>query len=306
MQRAVVSDFTGPAKVYMVDRAGRFGPSSAVTEPSMVGANHRVTSVEQTVAVSLDDAIDRMVAPDDDVPLVYLGSGGHELTIMHGLERQLSRQRVHTLFWEHANLGGEQPGEKSAGAHLNRDEGYQNVVKLEAEVQFMASFGYRVYVVGYNKILARPHLIRVDGDLMTLGMHNAIGCFNPSALMLLAVVQGHPSLDEDTVKSMMTCLPLVTGAGLTGGAGVTGGAGGGSGGSSAGSGGGGYLGRRSMLQFQPLQRPMLAAGQCACMPAAQLDCGAATWSTCGVPGVVQAPRRTPSGMLAHHPMGAVQ
>ena len=35
-------------------------------------------------ATSLDDVIDRSVAPHDDIPLVFLGSGGHELTIMHG------------------------------------------------------------------------------------------------------------------------------------------------------------------------------------------------------------------------------
>ena len=59
--------------------------------------------------MTLDDVIDRSVAQHDDVPLVYLGSGGHEMTIMRGLERQLSRKRIHTVFWEHANVHGVRP-----------------------------------------------------------------------------------------------------------------------------------------------------------------------------------------------------
>ena len=61
MQQAVVSDFSGPAKVYMVDRKSAFSEKSTLTDPSAVDADERITSVDQAVAVSLDDAVDRAV-----------------------------------------------------------------------------------------------------------------------------------------------------------------------------------------------------------------------------------------------------
>ena len=317
MQQAVVSDFTGPAKVYLTDRKSPFGDSTAVTDSRSVGSSERVTSVEQTVATSLDDAIANAVSNDDDVPLVYLGSGGHELTIMHGLERQLSRKRIHTLFWEHVNPDGIQPGDKKSTDNLNIDAGYQSASELETEVKYLEKHGYFVYVVGYNRQLGKPHLIRVDGDYMTSGMYNSLGCANPTSLILVAVAEGHPTLNEqDTVKSMLTCVPPapLDGGGdqMGGGAGVVGampipGASGGVGGIS----GVGTVGTathganlnsfkkkkvmlRRLLQFMPVtqqqQRPA-KPGMCVCMPAATLDCGTSVTSKCDDQSVLNAPRR---------------
>ena len=278
MQQAVVSDFSGPAKVYMVDRKSAFSEKSTLTDPSAVDADERITSVEQAVAVSLDDAVDRAVLHEDDIPLVYVGSGGHELTIMRGLARQLERKRIHTLLWEHTNIKGARPGDKPSSENLNVDAGYESVSRLEAEVAFVSKMGYRVYAVGTNKQLGQPHLVRVDGEFWTPLLFNAMGCANLAEMLMMAVPEGHPTMDEHVVKPMLTCVPP---APLEGNPTPS---------ASAGSFGGGF-GRR-LLQTQPfLPRPEMTPGSCVCMPPMTLDCGSEVPSTCANPQVLQQAKR---------------
>jgi hypothetical protein len=93
--------------------------------------------------------------------------------------------------------------------------------------------------------------------------------YNPGSLIVMALVEGHPTLNENAaVKTMLTCVPPTPlGAAAAAGSAISGM---GSIGVAAPVVGG--FGRR-LLQFQPLAHREIRPGMCICMPPATLDCG---------------------------------
>lgn len=185
-----VSDSMGTATI-SYGEAGDLGAS--------IGVLARATHQSQVPQVTLESEI-AQVDSARQIPFIKIDVESLELSVLRGLNQSLAQRRARSVLWEH-NIK-----KHRCGCENTKDKKRKNPCSctpknsLKDEVDFLAGFGYHIYLPGLKKFL------RIDSDYWhphyEVDLHTHKGPKTP-VINLLAVAPGDPILAYIVEKKTM-------------------------------------------------------------------------------------------------------
>lgn len=167
------------------DTGGSFNPEHSYEK--LQGTGRMKTSNVDVITV--DDYISSKVGSALAIPLVKIDVEGLEYRVKVGMERALRAGRIQAVYWER--------------------KGSLKLEPFQNEVEYMASRGYFVYIMGCSG--ARKHncrltMVRIDGvyfdNIFDPKNHRAPGGGKYMTMNVLGVQRDHPFNDK-IVKTML-------------------------------------------------------------------------------------------------------
>eukprot|EP00899_Mesostigma_viride_P016236 jgi/Mesvir1/24613/Mv21929-RA.2 len=144
--------------------------------------------------VTMDDEVERRVAPGQDILFLKMDVETYEWPVLKGMRRLLASKRVPAIQWERNGHNPEQ------FKHTWKDE-----------VDYVASFGYRVFAIGGGDRTAtrlgsagEGRLLRLDGPYFSKALEKVWAC-ERITLNNLAILEGHPVLQSKEFLDGLLC-----------------------------------------------------------------------------------------------------
>jgi hypothetical protein len=162
-----------------------------------IGGRADATNAAEVPVTTVDAEIDSLIKATGSIPFVKIDVESLELSVLRGMTSSLSDRRVRSVLWERnaeqheCSCGKRDADGRCACTPTN---------SMKDEVDFIASFGYHVYLPGIK------YFLRLDGHYWhpdyEVGLYTHMGRRSP-VINLLGVRPGDPILAYIAEKHTM-------------------------------------------------------------------------------------------------------